>query len=159
MEMSGTPECAGERVSTGSPAAMKVSNVAKGKRARNVVFKGGKAKTASGMTKAKLTMSKTGKIVSKAKSDQAKMAFEKALSPVRLWCEAVKQARRSMGSHGIQGFVAVGGKRAQGQALYMHAKRHYRALKRRTPRCWCCRINLRVAGECAPGLCAMCWKD
>ena len=75
-------------------------------------------------------------------------------------CEAVKQARRSMGSltssHGIQGFVAVGGKRAQGQALYRYAKRHYRALKRRTPRCWCCRINLRVAGECAPGLCAMC---
>merc|ERR1712113_1362817 len=48
--------------------AMKVSKVAKGKNARAVVFRGGKEKTGSGMTKEKLIKNKAGRIVSKAAS-------------------------------------------------------------------------------------------
>merc|ERR1712156_398373 len=97
--------------------AMKVSNVAKGKLARLVVFKGGKAKTASGMTKDKLAKSKSGKIVSKALSTRAKKAW--ASSPLKKWAEACKQARKVLG---VKGFVAVGGKTAQGKALYAKVK-------------------------------------
>merc|ERR1712061_699868 len=95
----------------------KVSNVAKGKLARLVVFKGGKAKTASGMTKDKLAKSKSGKIVSKALSTRAKKAW--ASSPLKKWAEACKQARKVLG---VKGFVAVGGKTAQGKALYAKVK-------------------------------------
>merc|ERR1719396_33476 len=97
--------------------AMKVSNVAKGKLARLVVFKGGKAKTASGMTKDKLTKSKSGKIVSKAASAKAKKAW--ASSPLKKWADACKQARKALN---VKGFVAVGGKTAQGKALYAKVK-------------------------------------
>merc|ERR1711920_458950 len=97
--------------------AMKVSNIAKGKLARVVVFKGGKAKTASGMTKDKLTKSKSGKIVSKAASARAKKAW--VSSPLKKWVDACKQARKVLG---VKGFVAVGGKTAQGKALYAKVK-------------------------------------
>merc|ERR1712222_123909 len=82
--------------------AMKVSNVAKGKRARFAVFNGGKAKTASGMTKDKLAKSKSGRIVSKAASARAKKAW--ASSPLKKWSEACKQARKALG---VKGFVAM----------------------------------------------------
>merc|ERR1719458_920225 len=52
--------------------AMKVIVIAKGKRARVSVFYGKKEKTQSGMTKASLVKSKSGKIVSKAASARAK---------------------------------------------------------------------------------------
>merc|ERR1712217_1023833 len=52
--------------------AKRVSVIAKGKNARSVVFRGGKAKTATGMTKDKLTKNKNGRIVSKAQSTRAK---------------------------------------------------------------------------------------
>merc|ERR1740139_2049650 len=58
--------------------AMKVkrtSNIAKGVRAKLRVFSGLKEKTVGGLTKATLTKSKTGKIVSKAASQKAKKAF------------------------------------------------------------------------------------
>merc|ERR1712037_240939 len=97
--------------------AMKVSKVAKGKLARLVVFKGGKEKTSSGMTKAKLVKSKSGKIVSKAASANAKKAW--ANSPLKKWAEACKQARKALG---VKGFVPLGGKTAQGKALYAKVK-------------------------------------
>merc|ERR1711948_178983 len=60
--------------------AMKVSKTAKGKRARAVVFAGSKEKTSGGMTKDQLVKSKTGRIVSKKASAQAKKAY--ATSPL-----------------------------------------------------------------------------
>merc|ERR1712083_269919 len=97
--------------------AMKVSKVAKGKLARVSVFKGGKEKTSTGMTKDKLVKSKTGRIVSKAQSAKAKKAW--ATSPLKKWAEACKAARKALG---VKGFVAVGGKTAQGKALYAKVK-------------------------------------
>merc|ERR1712084_106611 len=95
----------------------KVSIIAKGKLAKAAVFKGKKEKTVGGLTKATLTKSKTGKIVSKAASARAKKAF--AQSPLKKWCDAAKQARKEMG---IKGFCPVGGKTAQGKALYAKVK-------------------------------------
>merc|ERR1719211_29339 len=97
--------------------AMKVSKIAKGKRARSSVFRGTKEKTSGGLTKATLTKSKSGKIVSKAASAASKKKF--AQSALKKWCDACKQARKQLN---IKGFVAVGGKSAQGKALYAKAK-------------------------------------
>merc|ERR1711870_70238 len=74
--------------------AMKVSKIAKGKRARASVFRGTKVKTASGLAKSDMMKSKSGKIVS-------------------------KKARKELG---IKGFCPVGGKTAQGKALYAKVK-------------------------------------
>merc|ERR1712045_546426 len=97
--------------------AMKVSKVAKGKNARAVVFRGGKEKTGSGMTKDKLIKNKAGRIVSKAQSAAKKKAW--ATSPLKKWIEAVKQARKQLN---VTGFCAVNGKTAQGKALYAKVK-------------------------------------
>merc|ERR1739844_720134 len=91
--------------------AMKVSKVAKGKNARAVVFRGGKEKTGSGMTKDKLIKNKSGRIVSKAQSASSKKRW--AASPLKKWIEACKQARKQLN---VVGFCAVGGKTAQGKA-------------------------------------------
>merc|ERR1711988_350401 len=99
--------------------AMKKSNVAKGKRAKSSVFRGTKAKTSGGLTKDKLTKNKAGRIVSKAASAAAKKRFAKGLGP---WNKAVAAARKELG---IKGFQAVGGKSAQGKALYAKAKSLY----------------------------------
>merc|ERR550534_273312 len=45
--------------------AMKVSKIAKGKRAKSSVFRGRKAKTSGGLKKQDLIKSKSGKVVSK----------------------------------------------------------------------------------------------
>merc|ERR1712241_636102 len=97
--------------------AKRVSVIAKGKNARAVVFRGGKEKTSSGMTKDKLIKNKSGKVVSKAASARSKKAW--ATNPLKKWIEACKQARKQLG---VAGFVAVGGKTAQGKALYAKAK-------------------------------------
>merc|ERR1712235_66972 len=80
-------------------------------------MKGMKEKTQSGMTKASLIKSKSGKIVSKAASARAKKNW--ANSALKAWCDAVKQARKALN---LTGFVAVGGKSATGKALYAKAK-------------------------------------
>merc|ERR1719296_26877 len=95
----------------------KVSIIARGKLAKVAVFKGKKARTVGGLTKDTLTKSKSGKIVSKAASARAKKAFAK--SPLKKWCDACKQARKELG---VKGFCAVGGKTAQGKALYAKVK-------------------------------------
>merc|ERR1711992_200210 len=97
--------------------AKKVSVIARGKRARAAVFKGKKVKTASGMTKDGLTKNKSGKIVSKKASAHSKKRY--AGSALKKWVDACKQARKSLG---VTGFCAVGGKTAQGKALYAKAK-------------------------------------
>merc|ERR1719479_736284 len=97
--------------------AMKVSKIAKGKRARSSVFRGTKEKTTGGLTKATLTKSKSGRIVSKAASAASKKKF--ATSALKKWCDAVKKARKELG---IKKFCPVGGKTAQGKALYAKVK-------------------------------------
>merc|ERR1719183_410860 len=98
--------------------AMKKSVIAKGKRAKSSVFRGTKAKTASGLTKALLTKSKTGKIVSK----KSQAAGRKAYANIRNWTLAVSKARKALS---LKGFVPVNGKSAQGRALYAKAKSFY----------------------------------
>merc|ERR1712038_1112985 len=88
----------------------KVSVIAKGKYAKAAVFKGKKAKTVGGLTKDTL-------IVSKAASARGKKRY--AGSALKKWGDAVKAARKQLG---ISGFCAVGGKTAQGKALYAKAK-------------------------------------
>merc|ERR1719356_2281914 len=100
--------------------AMKKSQVAKGKRAKSSVFRGTKAKTSGGLTKDKLMKNKHGKVVSKAASAAAK----KRSSELTAWGKAVVAARKQLN---IKGFVAVGGKTAQGKALYAKAKSLYKA--------------------------------
>merc|ERR1712186_52516 len=90
----------------------KVSKIAKGKRARAVVFKGGKEKTKTGLTKAKLIKSKSGKIVTKAQSAASKKRY--AGSKAQAWAKACSKARKELN---IKDFVPFGGKTAAGKAL------------------------------------------
>merc|ERR1712176_759619 len=99
--------------------AMKKSQVAKGKRAKSSVFRGTKVKTSGGLTKDKLVKNKHGKVVSKAASAAAKKR-----GSLTAWGKAVAAARKQLN---IKGFVAVGGKTAQGKALYAKAKSLYKA--------------------------------
>jgi len=64
-----------------------------------------------------LMKNKEGKIVSKARSANAKKAF--GGSSFKKWADATKAARKALN---LTGFVAVGGKSAQGKALYVKAK-------------------------------------
>merc|ERR1719242_748554 len=101
--------------------AMKKSQVATGKRAKASVFRGTKSKTSGGLTKDKLTKNKAGRIVSKAASAASKKKYAKGIG---LWNKAVMTARKELG---IKAFQAVGGKSAQGKALYAKAKSLYNA--------------------------------
>merc|ERR1719450_1091871 len=100
--------------------AKRVSKVATGKRGKSSVFRGTKAKTSGGLTKDKLTKNKTGKVVSKKASAHGKKAYKN----ISGWTKAVQAARKELG---IKGFCAVGGKAAQGKALYAKAKSIYSA--------------------------------
>ena len=100
--------------------AMKISKIAKGKRARASVFKGSKEKTQTGLTKANLTKNKKGKIVSKKASANGKKSY----SRISAWTKACQQARKALG---IRGFCPIGGKTAQGKALYAKVKSIYKA--------------------------------
>merc|ERR1712139_57756 len=77
--------------------------------AKRHAFFGKIDKTASGLKKSDLVKSKSGKIVSKKKSQRAKA------SP---WCAAVKQARSALK---IKGFCAI----KKGTPLYKKAKELY----------------------------------
>merc|ERR1719436_1770502 len=85
--------------------AKTVSVIAKGAMARSVVFSGRKAKTSTGLSKADLVKSKSGKIVSKKMSALGKNNF--ANSALKAWADACKKARKELG---LKGFVPVGGK-------------------------------------------------
>merc|ERR1712007_61388 len=97
--------------------AKKVSVIAKGKMQKAVVFSGRKVKTSTGLTKANLLKSKSGKIVSKARSQISKKAY--ANSAIKKWADAMKAARKALN---LKGFVPMGGKTAQGKALLAKAK-------------------------------------
>jgi hypothetical protein len=97
--------------------AKKASKIAKGARALSRVFSGSKEKTSGGLTKADLTKSKSGKVVSKKKSAQGKKNYAK--NGLKKWADALKAARKAVG---LTGFVPMGGKTAAGKALYAKAK-------------------------------------
>merc|ERR1712203_436264 len=100
--------------------AMKVSKIAKGKRAKAAVLAGRKEKTSSGLKKSDLVKSKTGKIVSKKASASRKKLFQG--SKAQKWINACKAARKALK---ITGFVALNSG-AQGKALYAKAKALYK---------------------------------
>merc|ERR1740129_899664 len=97
--------------------AKRTSKIARGKMARALVFRGTREKTVGGLNKETLMKNKTGRIVSKAASARAKKNF--ANSALKKWCDAVKTARKQLN---ITGFCAVGGKTAQGKAVYAKVK-------------------------------------
>ena len=97
-------------------AMKRVSKFAKGRMAKSVVFRGTKASTVGGLTKANLTKNKNGKIVSKKQS----AAGKKAYSFIKGWTAAVTKARKALN---VKGFVAV----KKGTALYKKAKEFYAA--------------------------------
>merc|ERR1719451_239581 len=88
-----------------------VSKIAKGKMARSVVFRGTKAKTASGLSKSDLMKSKSGKIVSKKQS----AAGKKRYANIQKWVSAFSKARKALG---VKGFVAP----KKGSPLYTKTK-------------------------------------
>merc|ERR550537_1410007 len=99
-------------------AMKRVSMIAKGKRARAVVFRGTKAKTATGLTKGDLMRNSYGKIVSKKASASGKKRY----GNIRGWIQSLSKARKALN---LKGFVPVNGKSAQGKALYAKAKSFY----------------------------------
>lgn len=96
--------------------AMKVSIIARNKRAKVTVFRGTKEKTASGLTKDDLMKNRAGKIVSKNKSAHGKKQYAGTIGK---WVTAVQKARKSLG---ITGFAVVGGKTEAGQRLLKAAR-------------------------------------
>ena len=92
-----------------------VSKIAKGKRARAVVFRGNKEKTYTGLTKGDLMKNSKGKIVSKKASAAAKKRY---VTGLKGWIVAVQKARKTLG---LKGFVAI----KKGSALYKKAKELY----------------------------------
>merc|ERR1711988_1246142 len=91
-----------------------VSKIAKGKNARSVVFKGGKEKTKTGLTKSDLMKNSQGRIVSKKASAAGKRRYKN----IKGWIEAVSKARKELG---VKGFVAI----KKGSALYKKAQEFY----------------------------------
>merc|ERR1712224_786103 len=85
--------------------AMKVSRIAKGKRARASVWNNPKKdKTASGLRKSDLKKNKAGKIVSRAASAAAMKS--KGYKKIMKWNACCKAARKQLG---IKGFCPVRG--------------------------------------------------
>merc|ERR1712085_217946 len=104
--------------------AMKKSVIAKGKRAKAMVLRGSKEKTSGGLKKDNLRKNKGGKTVSKKASDRAKKAY--AGSALQKWAKACQAARKELG---LKGMVPMGGKTAQGRALYAKTKALYKACR------------------------------
>merc|ERR1719191_2172260 len=92
-----------------------VSKIAKGRYAKSVVFRGTKAKTYTGLTKADLVKNKRGKIVTKKQMALGKGLYAKF---GKTWITAVQKARKALG---VKGFVAI----KKGSALYKKAKEFY----------------------------------
>ena len=62
-----------------------------------------------------LTMNKRGKVMSNKMHANGKKAF----SHIKAWHVAVTKARQTLG---VNGFIAIGGKKREGKALYAKAK-------------------------------------
>merc|ERR1712060_598442 len=83
------------------------------------VFSGKKEKSTGGLKKADLVMNRNGKVVSKKMSLNGKKGYAKRIGK---WHAACEKARKQLG---IKGFVAIGGKTAQGQAFLKAARSIY----------------------------------
>merc|ERR1712060_172790 len=116
LPMKKAPAMKGSR----SMKAKRVTKIARGKRARSMVLRGSKEKTASGMTKDKLMRNKFGKIVSKKASAAARKRYQ--TSGAKVWASCIAQARKALN---LTGFVAINGKQAEGKALYAKTKSLY----------------------------------
>merc|ERR1712118_169608 len=92
-----------------------VSQVAKGRMSKVVVFRGSKAKTSGGLTKSDLVKNKNGRIVSKKAQAKGKALYSKF---AKNWIAAVQKARKALG---VKGFVAI----KKGSPLYKKAKEFY----------------------------------
>merc|ERR1712098_686329 len=101
--------------------AMRVSKIARGKRAKSSVFRGSKVATSGGLKKSDLTRNKDGKVVSKKASAAAKKKYQK--NGLAKWTKAVAAAKKSLG---IKGFQVIGGKTSKGQALLKKARSLYK---------------------------------
>merc|ERR1719359_42837 len=88
----------------------RVSKIARGRFAKAVVLRGGKEKTASGLTKDLLMRNKRGKVVSKKSSASGKRAFRN----IQDWVSSVVAARKALQ---VSGFVAINGKSLQGKVV------------------------------------------
>ncbi|CAE6961976.1 ATJ2 [Symbiodinium natans] len=97
----------------------KESKIARGKMAKMVVFRGSKEKTATGLQKSDLMKNRNGKVVTKKQHAKGKALFAEY---AKKWTNAVSKAREELG---IKGFCAIGGKSAQGKALYAKARSIY----------------------------------
>merc|ERR1711907_372279 len=93
----------------------RVTKVARGRFAKAVVLRGGKEKTASGLTKASLMKNKRGKVVSRKSHASGKRAY----ANIKDWTSSVVAARKALQ---VTGFVAINGKSHQGKALYVKSK-------------------------------------
>merc|ERR1712146_750692 len=91
-----------------------VSKIAKGKRAKLVVFNGTKDKTYTDLNKIDLVKNKNGRTVSKKQLAHGKKAY----ANIKGWTVAVQKARKALG---VKGFVAI----KKGSALYNKAKELY----------------------------------
>lgn len=116
----------GDLKKAGAMKAMKMASAMKMKMAMKAkkvsifgkkwqVFAGTRKKSKGGLKKDDLTKNKAGKIVSKKKA---------ALGKKNKWTQATAKARKALG---LKGFIAVGGKSAQGQALLKKARSFYKA--------------------------------
>merc|ERR1712216_493098 len=97
----------------------KATKIAKGRFAKLMVWRGTKEKTNGGFTKDKLMKNKAGKLVTKAQSRKGKKSYHR----ISGWTAAISKARKELK---IKDFCPVGGKTAEGQALYAKAKSFYR---------------------------------
>jgi hypothetical protein len=104
------PACSKKRVA-------QQGQTARGRGCKAAVFCGNKQKTPSGLTKADLVRNTQGKVVSKRKSQMARVGN------IGRWGDAVKESRRELG---IVGFCPVGGRTEQGKALYALAAMNLR---------------------------------
>merc|ERR1719350_1694874 len=84
--------------------AMKVSVIARGKRAKSSVFRGSKVKTSGGLKKTDLKKNKDGKVVSIKSSNRGKKGYAKTIGK---WTSACQKARKTLN---IKGFCPIGGK-------------------------------------------------
>ena len=105
-------------------SAKRVSKIARGRKAKLLVFRGAHEKTVSGLRADGLMMNKRGKIVSKRKSAIVSRRFE---STIKDWVDSIMLARQQLN---LNGMVLVNGKSSQGKALYLKAKAAYEEKKK-----------------------------
>jgi len=96
--------------------AKEVLKIAKGKRAKALVYKGTRVKTVGGLTKEHLTRNKSGKIVSLNMHNRGKNSY----ANIKSWIAAFVQARSELQ---LVGFVPI----KRGSPLYLKTMEFYKA--------------------------------